>query len=357
MADNNEWVAIVGNGYNDSGSGEAQLYILKLEGGIDGTWTLGTDYWKISTDSGSSGSRNGLSTPAVIDSDGNGTCDRAYAGDLFGDLWAFDISGSNTGQWDVAYKHGSTPKPLFDGSTTQPITVEPVVARHPTATTGSDPDVLVFFGTGQYLVDADKTSSSTQAFYGVWDTGEKELTTSKLVQQTFETTFASNLRVLTDNSVAYDASGGSKKYGWYIELPTSGERVVVNPTYRGSYVYFNTLVPSTDACSYGGSGWNMAVDIATGGRTASDTQAFDIDNDGDIDEDDLVDNVEGTMTNVVAGGVQYIEGIPAESAFLGNYQYTPGTHTDSGDDIEIRRVQALEGSDTGRLSWEELQRD
>ena len=101
----------------------------------------------------------------------------------------------------------------------------------------------------------------------------------------------------------------------------------------------------------------MAVDIATGGRPSSDTQAFDIDNDGDIDDDDLVDNIEGTMTNVTAGGIQYIEGIPAESAFLGNYQYTPGTHTDDGDDIEIRRVETLDGGDTGRLSWEELQRD
>ena len=38
---------------------------------------------------------NGLGTPAVIDKDLNGTADIAYAGDLFGNLYRFDISNAN----------------------------------------------------------------------------------------------------------------------------------------------------------------------------------------------------------------------------------------------------------------------
>ena len=119
------WAAIIGNGYNDTGSGEAKLFILFLEGGRDGTWSAGSDYIEITTGAGSTISRNGLSAPAVVDSDGDGIADRVYAGDLQGNLWVFDLSGSNAGQWDVAYKQGPNPKPLF---TAQPISKS---LRHP----------------------------------------------------------------------------------------------------------------------------------------------------------------------------------------------------------------------------------
>ena len=35
---------------------------------------------------------NGIGTPAIIDEDGNGTADLAYAGDLFGNLYRFDTA-------------------------------------------------------------------------------------------------------------------------------------------------------------------------------------------------------------------------------------------------------------------------
>ena len=80
------WAVIVGNGYNDLGSGEAKLFVLFIEEGLDGTWSAG-DYVEISTGVGTTTDRNGLSTPAVIDSDGDGLADRAYAGDLKGNMW------------------------------------------------------------------------------------------------------------------------------------------------------------------------------------------------------------------------------------------------------------------------------
>ncbi len=351
LMNDGKWAAIFGNGYNDSGSGEAQLFIVYLEGGLDGTWTSGTDYIKISTGSGSTSNRNGLSTPAVIDTDGDGVADRVYAGDLYGDLWAFDLSSTNASQWKVAYKQGSTYKPLYDGLSTQPITVEPLVANHPTET--GSPNYMIYFGTGQYLVDGDKTSTDTQSFYGIWDHGVKELERSDLIEQTFETGFASNVRVLSDNAVDYSSNDD----GWYIDLPTSTERVVVNPVQRGEIVYFNTLISSTDPCTYGGSGWLMGVDMATGGRPSSDNIIFDVNGDGVVDSTDLLTNGDSSVSNAAATGIQYAEGIPAESAFLGDYQYTPGTNTDDGSDIKVNKVQDLGDGETGRLSWEEITLD
>ena len=352
MMNNNKWAVIVGNGYNSSGSGESQLYIIYIEDGLDG-WTSG-DYVKISTGSDCGGSGNGLSTPAVVDTNGDGVADRAYAGDLCGDVWAFDLSDSNDSNWEVAYKHGSTPKPLFDGDSTQPITTEPLVSEHPTITGGGAPNLMVYFGTGQYLTNADKTITDTQAFYGVWDEGTKALDTSDLVEQTLEPDFSADYRVMTNTEVPYDASGGSKRYGWYFELPESGERIAVNPTLRNTTVYFNTLIPSVDPCTYGGSGWLMGVDSASGGRPDAEDQIFDTNSDGIINEEDLVSDNVGTLENQALSGHKYGGGIPAESAFLGDYQYTPGTDTDDGSDIQVNKIESQGDSTTGRLSWEEL---
>ncbi len=357
------WAVIVGNGYNST-NGVAKLFILFLDGGIDGSWTSGgaygvTDYIEISTGTGSASNANGLSSPALVDLDGNGTVDRVYAGDLFGNLWAFDLCNADTSGncqangWDVAYMSGTTPRPLFvaedGGGTAQPITAKPVVVKHPSiplATDGSNaPNTLVFFGTGQYLVESDRTSTGQQSFYGVWDEGSFDLTRSDLVEQTFRTGFASDVRVPTNNDVPYDATGASKRYGWWIDLPVTGERLVANPKVRGSHVFFNTLVPETTACTYGGYGWLHAVNQVNGGEPSS--PVFDYNNDGVVDEADLVSD--GT-NNGSPAAVRFDAGLPTESSFLGTYQYTAS----SEGTVEKRTVDIEASVTTGRLSWQEI---
>jgi type IV pilus assembly protein PilY1 len=68
---------------------------------LDGTWNT-ADYVKIDTGEGSVGIPNGLATPAPIDADGDGDIDRIYAGDLLGNLWAFDVSDANPSNWKIA---------------------------------------------------------------------------------------------------------------------------------------------------------------------------------------------------------------------------------------------------------------
>ncbi len=355
LMNNGEWAAIFGNGYNDAGSGEAQLFIVFLEGGLDGTWTLDTDYIKISTDIGDTADRNGLATPAVVDLDGDGDADRAYAGDLKGNLWAFDLSDSNASRWDVAYKQGNIVKPLFTASgpnnELQPISGVPMVVRNPDMPIGgNEPNLLVLFGTGQYLVDADKSNTDPQSFYGVWDSGTKELVRSNLVKQDFEPGFPSNVRVTTNKDVAYNVD----KYGWYLELTDSGERAVTDPVVRGDIVYFDTTIPSSQPCSYGGTGWLMSVNYVNGGRP--DSAVFDYNDDGAVDDQDLLDQAVGhdDLHDVAPGGEKFSQGLPTSPNFLGNKQYIPGTQTTNADSINVRDVEDLGGQNTGRLSWEEL---
>lgn len=343
LMENNKWAAIFGNGYNDQGEGKAKLVILFLEGGMDGTWSA-SDYKVISTNAGSTTNRNGLSTPAVVDSDGNGKADRVYAGDLMGNLWAFDLSNTNAANWDIAYKQGSTPKALFSamiGATPQPITTKPVVARNPqvTTTASNKPNVLVFFGTGQYLVDGDKSSTGTQTFYGVWDNAspasQLPRVRTDLVAQTLKPESTADLRLLTNNAVSFGT-----KYGWMFDLPTTRERVTVDPKIRGDYVFFNTLIPDPNTCNSKGYGWLMALKLVNGGTP--DKPVFDINHDGVVNEEDR-------LLGLAAGGNRF-DGIPSPSNFLSDNMYT----SDDEGNIDVRKIDAGIAHESGRISWREI---
>ncbi len=84
-------VVVVGNGHN-SANGHAVLYIFNLE--------TGAIIKKIDTKIGGD---NGMSTPALWDSDGNGKINAVYAGDLKGNVWRFDVSGASSTAWDSKF--------------------------------------------------------------------------------------------------------------------------------------------------------------------------------------------------------------------------------------------------------------
>jgi type IV pilus assembly protein PilY1 len=357
--ENGKWAAIFGNGYNNTGDGKAKLFILYLDNGMDGTWSAG-DYKVIcatwasdptctSTKDpnglptvGTTADPNGLSTPVLVDSNGNGKADRVYAGDIKGNLWAFDLSDTTDSNWKVDYG-----KPLFQakiGTALQPITVKPVVARNPAVATAGDgsnsPNILVFFGTGQYLVDGDKSSTDQQTFYGIWDNKSgltsNPLARSNLIGQTLSGSSTASVRVPSDDTVDY-----SSKYGWYFDLPTSGERVTVDPRIRGDYVFFNTLIPDPNTCNSKGYGWLMALKLVNGGEPKK--PVFDINNDGVVDSNDK------TADNKSPGGIK-LDGIPSPSNFLSDNMYT----SDDQGNIDIRKIDANIDDEARRLSWREV---
>ena len=72
-----------------------------------------------------------------------------------------------------------------------------------------------------------------------------------------------------DNAIAVPRTTSASKKGWYINLPATGERVVSDANIRAGRVVFNTLIPNTDPCGFGGTGWVMEVDVMTGNRNDS----------------------------------------------------------------------------------------
>ena len=360
LMNNGRWALITGNGLEDTATdrtgGQAQLFIIYLDGGVDGTWTYGTDYLRISTGSGSTSSRNGLLSPAVVDLDRNGTADRIYAGDLLGNLWSFDVSKSTDTKWSVSHNRQA----LFSGSSGQSITTKPTVIRHPTVTDGSAPNLMVLFGSGRFLADGDKTRSNTQSFYGVWDNNTGGLTRSNLARQTFLLDDASKRARVLDPylKVEYEKMTG-RQYGWYIDLPAKGERVVSEALVRGNIVYFNSIIPDVSVCASGGGGWEMSVKTENGG--SPDAPVFDFNEDGIVTVSGDTTSVSGRSRASGEENISYAgkkleaeKGMPAGPSIIGNRRFTPGTATDEGAEMEETLLITNEATVTGRLSWEQL---
>lgn len=354
---NGKWAVIVGNGYNStetdgyaSTTGNAVLFLLFVQEGADGTWSSG-DFTKIDTGTGLTSTPNGLATPMPVDTDGDGDIDIAYAGDLEGNLWKFDLTDSSSSNWTVAKLF--TAKDI--GNNVQPITTVPMVVPHPNG------GYMVGFGTGQYLESADLNTTSTQTLYGIWDDepGGSVSTISgtrsvKLVEQTVidvVTVSGADYRLTSNNSVDY-----SSKRGWFMDLPTSGERVAFNPIARDQRFVFVTLIPdSSDACAAGGSGWLMELDYQTGSRLSeppfdvtgdkkindSDKIAYDSDNDGDIDDDD--DDLPPTGKK--------LDGIPMTPTVVDKDEETEVKIISQSTGVLETLVEKKSASSSGRLSW------
>ena len=345
VTNDGEWVAIFGNGYNHSGDGAAKLFIVKIAEGLDGTWSV-SDYTKISTGVGTPADLNGLGTPALADLDGNGTIDRAYAGDLQGNLWAFDLSSTLPSTWTQA----TSVNKLFTTIGNRPITSQPALSLHPTIgdNATNSPNLMVAFGSGQMLVRGDLTTTNNEYFYAVWDRGETNLTSLNLVAQSSQATTvnvaidptnpnagttAVEARTLSSNNVDYGTSRG-----WYINLPGGGERTVTNPIIRSNVVFFNTLIPATDICAGSGSGFRFTVDLASGG--APSEPVIDINQDGVVDDNDRVNNV----AQSVVAAVRYDRALTDDTI----------TERHLINQSELIAIQTAPDRKTGRISWQEL---
>lgn len=353
---NGQWGAIFGNGFNNtvadgsaSTTGNAVLYIVNID--------TGAIIRKFDTEVGMSSdplgtSRpNGMSSPVVVDMDGNGIADRVYAGDLFGNLWKIDISSSNVSQWDFSFKLGIIPLPLFvaqdsDGNR-QPITIQPSISTLEANPSG----VQVYIGTGKYLESSDKTDLSIQSVYALRDLNTTVISGRAVLREQTILQESDGVRVTSDNLLA------NNDRGWYMDLVVDnnpqGERIVSNMIYINKKIIFTTLIPTSDPCDFGGTGWLMELNAFTGTRL--NYNVFDIDGDGGFDSGDEVDYSDGSTTiSVPASGIQSEVGLIATPAILyageTEYKYLPGT---SGG---IQKVGENPGSDRyGRQSWRQIQ--
>ena len=74
--------------------------------------------------------------------------------------------------------------------------------------------------------------------------------------------------------------------GWFFDLPLSKERVIREIVIRDKKLIFISSIPENDPCAAGGKSIVHEVDACTGGRCQ--TAQFDINNDGVINDSDMI---------------------------------------------------------------------
>ena len=363
---NGKWAAIIGNGYDNGPNGDhkARLFIIDLsDGSVIKSIDTGAGSIANNDCADPSSQCNGLSTPAVVDLDGNGIADRVYAGDLLGNLWAFDLSSINSAGWDkkLLFK-AEIIDPVTSKLTSQPITSRPAVTLHPHQKgISTTPNTMVFFGTGQYIISDDIDNTATQSFYGIWDNGKTVLGRDNLVSQEIsqDTTIIDGIsyetRTMTSNPVIY--STDPEQRGWFIDFNKEAkERVIVNPIIFGQLVVFTTTIPNEKVCGFAGGSWLMVLDSNSGGEPKF--TALDVNGDGLFNTTDMVNNSTNNVSGLRSGDLYWQPSIIQTGSSNSGTIIMPkdnepeGTETEGTDQnrLDQRGIQGMLSS-KARSSW------
>jgi len=239
---NGNWAAIYGNGYQSKRQ-RAVLYLAEL--------ASGRLIRKLVAGAADLQAPNGLSTPALV-FDRQRQVNAAYAGDLHGKLWKFDLNAGNAQQWQAAFDGHPLFTAVDGGHKMQSLLQQPLLQHHPKGGT------LVMFGAGGMDYSAGLGKAQTASLYGI---GEKAGAApaagrGQLQQQT----------LTEDKDGKWQLSGNivnwSKQRGWYIDLP---EKVglVVGKLQIIDGVLWALTYSAADEKSY-----LIAIDYTTGGATA-----------------------------------------------------------------------------------------
>jgi type IV pilus assembly protein PilY1 len=241
------YFALVSSGINNYGPDTARsdsggaLFLLALDKPASAPWRLGDNYYRLSAAAADSGAANALG-PAALAVALDGSVRFAYAGDLQGRMWRFDLSaGPARASASVLFEARD------DAGRRQPIAHAPKVVFAPGG------GYVVLFASGQMLEAADLQPSgfAPQSMYAVVDTaatppvpvrGRSQLTKRSL-----------------SGSASYAIAGSTFEYGadstvkgWYFDFPHAredGERAAGSPVLSGSTLFISTTLPGTDPCA------------------------------------------------------------------------------------------------------------
>ena len=198
----------------NSADNETALYVYDMTGKEAGTQDTGKNVssaGKLLAKIPAPNGKGGLSTPTLVDTDFDGIVDIAYAGDRYGNMFRFDLSGETPSKWSAQM--------IFQGSGNQPITSAPAVSRR------SKDKYVVIFGTGSEIYHSElDVATQNNAVYGIYDDTSKEAVLAKSDELTGQTVQADGEYIsVTNNKVS------EEQKGWKLALG-SGERVTVKPT-------------------------------------------------------------------------------------------------------------------------------
>lgn len=334
---NGRTLVITANGLeSNGGNAKVLVYELNAAGQVAARHAFGQ----------TGGSGNGMTDFTAYDRNADGKVDIVYAGDIQGNVWKIDLSGTSAASWGVA--NGGSP--MFTArdaaGVAQPITGGFVVTVE--RKTGR---AFVSFGTGKYLSVEDKDVSGplqTQTLYTLIDGNTPITGRAQLHQRTFPhhgtTSDGRAVRGAEDYS---ELPNGVR--GWYLDLgvPASnrGERIVTRPEVSGDLLAVASLIPrASQGCASETGGYLTALNVFTGTNPKSNGY-FDINGDG---QPDRVPGSQGHVSSIDLGrGTGGVRLYRNEDGTLS--AVTPGL------DGSLLTTKLLGGGSAGeRVNWREL---
>ena len=262
--EDDEWFVIVGSGPTDCDGSSDQ-------GGSVFVYDLNTQQIVLTLATGEAKAM--MATPVTLDIDLNYNTELMYIGETYNDVNGKMYRISPRGDPDpLVFSYKSDPAadpwlmtPFFSSVT--PITASP------TASKDEDENVWIYFGTGRYFNDADKTDLTQQYFYGIKEPcpygGCNPITDEVLFADLYNST---SVIVLTNGEVVNATANTWDTFvdevqaeeGWYITLDPGGERVLNRPSVLGGVVLTAPFSPDDDVCGFGGTGALYAFYYETG---------------------------------------------------------------------------------------------
>ncbi|HEX7504251.1 MAG TPA: PilC/PilY family type IV pilus protein, partial [Syntrophales bacterium] len=242
-----KWVGIIGGGHNASSCTGAADCDARGKGVFVVDLATGNILWSVNRYSpGASGMNFALpSMAAVIDTDADGFADRAYIGDLGGNILRLnfcrqsDGDGCTWANWKVSL--------FFQGDgNTGPVYFAPAV------TTDEFGNYWVYWGTGDRL-EPVAVKGYKDRIYGVRDFGK----TTAMKRD--------DLQDISNAGLTFTKA--DTKDGWYIELNGKGEKVLDGVSLVSRVLSFTAYTPDSggsDPCDTAGSSTLYSVSYVSG---------------------------------------------------------------------------------------------
>jgi len=225
----NKWVVMFTSGHNNS-SGKGALYIVDP---ADGKLIK-----KLETSAGASGSPSGLAQVSgfVIDYH-NQVIEQVYGGDLMGNVWRFDLSSYDEGDFKVE----KFAELASTDSTEQSVTVAPQIE----VDFQNGIDRWVFVGTGRLLEESDLVTygEQVQSMYGLRDGTVLEM--GKTLPHKPRTD--SGFEKITDGLTGLSSA---PEKGWIHDLP-KGERIIAPIQAEVNLLVYAGSLPPENECLSG----------------------------------------------------------------------------------------------------------
>ena len=258
------WVVLTTSGYNNSGGtlgGDGHGRFLALNP-TTGVIVNSADVSTV-TFTGYTAEYPGNMAPLsalAVDPDSNNETKYAYAGDVYGNLWSFEIN-ADTVRPLAQFKAPKVSNPAV--KVAQPITTAPVLTK-----VNDNTNALVMVGTGKLMEFSDVATTEIQSIYAVKDNysgtnlgnPRDSLGSGNFIKQQFVTDTAANTRqpgTATTVDLKVDK-------GWWVDLNQTGERQVSKGHLLAGFLYMPTVVSEGATCEPTGSGWLNKINYSQG---------------------------------------------------------------------------------------------